>query len=343
MTDPKQADLVFEGGGVKGIAFGGALAALDDAGYEIKRVAGTSAGAITAALVAAGYTASELDALLQDMPFEDFKDESTLDKFPGGKLLSVIREFGVYEGKFFRDWITGLLADKGVAKFGDLLNPGAEDPNDPDQRWRLQVIASDVTDKRMLVLPRDAKSLGVEPDELDVGYAVRMSMSIPIFFEPVVHEHDKRDTVIVDGGLLSNFPVWLFDRKGGKPPRWPTFGLLLAEPDPEEEIGKRLDNEDEIADKGSLVDFVKNLALTALAAHDRLYVDTATYARTIPIPTLGVGTTEFSISEDRVKALRQSGHDAVEQFLSSWNWDDYLAHIRDQSHSRREMLDRMLR
>src|SRR3954453_6352371 len=142
MADPKQADLVFEGGGVKGIAFGGALAALDDAGYEIKRVAGTSAGAITAALVAAGYTAQELDALLQKIPFEDFKDEGRLDKLPGGKLLSVIREFGVYEGKFFRDWITGLLADRGVAKFEVLLNPSAEDPDDPDQRWRLQVIAS---------------------------------------------------------------------------------------------------------------------------------------------------------------------------------------------------------
>lgn len=342
MTDPKQADLVFEGGGVKGIAFGGALAALDAAGYEIKRVAGTSAGAITAALVAAGYTAPELDALLQDMPFGDFKDEGGLDKLPGGKLVSVLRELGVYEGKFFRKWITDLLAEKGVAKFGDVLNPGAEDPDDPDQRWRLQVIASDVTDKRMLVLPRDAGRLGVEPDELEVGYAVRMSMSIPIFFEPVVHEHGKQETVIVDGGLLSNFPVWLFDRKEGKPPRWPTFGMLLAEPDPDEEIGKRLDNEEQIGERGSLVDFVKNLALTALAAHDRLYVDLATYARTIPIPTLGVGTTEFDISDERIRSLRDSGQQAVEKFLDSWDWDAYLAEIRGKTHSRRELVDRLL-
>jgi len=75
--------LVFEGGGVKGIGFGGALQALADDGYEIKNVAGTSAGAITAALVAAGYTAKELDGLLREMPFKDFCDEGKIDRLPG--------------------------------------------------------------------------------------------------------------------------------------------------------------------------------------------------------------------------------------------------------------------
>jgi len=333
-----KVDLVFEGGGVKGIAFGGAIKALADADYEIKNVAGTSAGAISAALVAAGYGANELDAMLQRMPFTEFRDEGTIDRFPGGKLFSVVSELGIYEGAYFQTWITERLAEKKVVKFGDLLNPDADDPDDVDQRWRLRVIASDVTNRRMLVLPKDARRLGIDPDELNVGYAVRMSMSIPIFFEPVVHENGSEKTVIVDGGMLSNFPVWLFDRKG-QPPRWPTFGLLLAEPDPREEIGQRLDNEEPIGERGSLIDFVRNMALTMLAAHDRLYLDNAAYARTVPIPTLGVGTTEFTISEERVKALRDSGEDAMKAFLDDWNFQTYLAGVRDQPvPGRRELL-----
>jgi len=324
-----QADLVFEGGGVKGIAFGGALKALADADYEIKNVAGTSAGAITAALVAAGYGATELDALLQDMPFDKFKDEGKVDRLPGGKLLSILGDLGVYEGTFFQEWITELLAKKGVETFGQLLNPDADDLNDPDQRWRLRVIASDVTNRQMLVLPNDAHRLGVEPDQLNVGYAVRMSMSIPIFFEPVVHDNGGKKVVIVDGGMLSNFPVWLFDRKG-QPPRWPTFGLLLAEPDPREEIGKRLDNEEELGEPGSIVDFLKNMALTMMAAHDRMYLDNATYARTVALPTLGVGTTQFDIERGDVEALRDSGEEAMKAFFSTWDWPKHLAQVRDQ-------------
>ena len=71
----------------------------------------------------------------------------------------------------------------------------------------------------MLVLPRDAREyLGIDPDELEIARAVRMSMSIPMFFDPVVHRNptDTSDEhVIVDGGLLSNFPIWLFDSPAG--------------------------------------------------------------------------------------------------------------------------------
>ena len=104
--------------------------------------------------------------------------------------------------------------------------PSSRKPGGPEDRYRLRVIASDVTHRRMLVLPDDAAHLGVNPDELEIARAVRMSMSLPIFFEPVVHENGEtgEDHLIVDGGMLSNFPVWLFDRKG-QDPRWPTFGL----------------------------------------------------------------------------------------------------------------------
>jgi NTE family protein len=290
-------------------------------------VAGTSAGAITAALVAAGYTSAELDEILLKLPFADFKDADWLDRAgTPGKLVSVIREKGIYEGKFFRDWIAGLLEEKGVTRFGHL---SFEQDDRPEKGYKLKVIASDVTHRKMLVLPDDAGHLGVDPDELEIAYAVRMSMSIPIFFEPVVHENPKTggEHLIVDGGMLSNFPVWLFDAHG-REPRWPTFGLMLVEPDPKVSLGERLEGEDHGVPRGSLIDYLKSLASTMMAAHDRLYLENATFARTIPIPTLGVGTTEFEIAPDRVQLLHESGHQAAVSFLEDWDFEAYIEEYR---------------
>jgi NTE family protein len=324
-------DLVFEGGGVKGIGLGGAYAALEDRGLKPNNVAGTSAGAITAALVAAGYSAPELKDIVFHMPFTKFKDVGGISRVPFfGGPLNVLKDLGIYEGKFFHEWISGLLAKKNVKVFGDLVN---EDISDPKYRHKLRVIASDVTHRRMLILPDDAPHLGIEPDEMLVADAVRMSMSIPIFFEPVEirggdeaeHEH-----TIVDGGMLSNFPVWLFDCPPGQTPRWPTFGLMLVEPEPRTAIGHRLAHEDDAEiEHGSLIDFAKGLALTMMAAHDRMYLDEATFARTIAIPTLGVGTTEFEITPDRVEALYQSGHDAAVKFLDGFDFQKYIATYRE--------------
>ena len=166
-------------------------------------------------------------------------------------------------------------------------------------KYRLSVIASDVTNRRLLILPEDAPTLGIEPDELEVAYAVRMSMSIPIFFEPVRHVNPEtnEEHVIVDGGMLSNFPVWLFDAAQGDPPAWPTFGMLLVEPKPRDDLGKRIEPPKKERGVGALIDYLKSMAQTMMAAHDRLYIEQADFARTIAIPTLGVGTTEFDITD----------------------------------------------
>jgi NTE family protein len=336
------ADLVFEGGGVKGIGLAGAFAALEQRGFEHKSVAGASAGAITAALVAAGYRAAELDAILTKIPFPEFKDTGWEDRVPLiGKAVTILLERGIYEGRFFQTWIQSLLEAKGVTRFGDIVD---EDAEKPQNRWRLRVIASDVTHRRMLVLPNDAEHLGIEPDELEIAYAVRMSMSIPVFFEPVVHRNPRtgEQHLIVDGGMLSNFPVWLFDAEG-RDPRWPTFGLLLVEPDPKVPIGHRLEGDEHGAERGSVIDYFKSLASTMMAAHDRLYVEKATYARTIPIPTLGVGTTEFDITPARVSSLYDSGHEAASRFLDQWDFAAYIEEFRrGKEHSRRRDLVREL-
>ncbi len=225
-----KADAVFEGGGVKGIGLVGAISVAEEKGYQWQNVAGTSAGAIVAALLAAGYKAMDIKEKMEELDYKKFKDRSLLDKvWIAGPIMSLIFEKGIYEGKWFKNWLRGLLQEKGVKTFKDLIHPEFKD--DKRYRFKLRVVASDITRGQMLVLPQDIEDFGRKPEDLDVTDAIRMSMSIPFFYEPVKLKNKATGQVsyIVDGGLLSNFPVWLFDTEGAEP-EWPTFGFKLVEP-----------------------------------------------------------------------------------------------------------------
>jgi len=340
MAVPEQqlaVDLVCEGGGVKGIGLAGAYSVLEAHGYRPNNVAGTSAGAITAALIAAGYSADELKKIVFEMDFRRFEDKNWEDHIPAaGVPLSLLLRTGIYKGEEFYDWLRGLLAQKNIYTFADLK----ADWETPKYDSRLQVIASDISSRRLLVLPRDAEVIGERWDTLEVARAVRMSMSIPIFFEPVHAQNPKtnHEHVIVDGGMLSNFPVWLFDCEPGETPRWPTFGLLLVEPDPKTPITQRIPKP-EHAPRGAraLVQLLSSMVHTMMEAHDRMYIEKEQYARTIPIPTLGVHTTEFDITQERKQAIYDSGREAAEKFLETWNFEGYLTEFRSgKEHHRRD-------
>ena len=316
-TKNQKADAVFEGGGVKGIGLVGAVAVAEERGYHWVNLAGTSAGAIVAALLAAGYRAAELKEVLQELDYNRFKDTSLLDRVPfAGPLASLVFEKGIYEGKFFENWMRGLLREKQVETFKDLIIEDYQD--DARYRFRLRVIASDISRGRLLVLPQDIADYGMIPENLDVATAVRMSMSIPFFFEPIELRNMKTNqaSYIVDGGLLSNFPVWLFDSEGSIP-QWPTFGFKLVEPGegtPHQVRGP--------------ISLLTSLFATMMEAHDARYIEDEQFVRTIPIPTLGVGTTEFDISQARSEALYQSGRQAAEKFLAAWDFHDYVEKYR---------------
>ncbi len=335
-TATQSVDLVLEGGGVKGIALTGALAELEERGFRGENLAGASAGAIAATLYAAGYSAADLLDELMGLDFRSFQDTDWRDRIPlFGKPLSILTEQGIYEGEAFLEWIRGLLAKRDVHTFADLVD--SERGDDLRYRYRVQVIASDLTARRLLVLPRDAPSLGLSPDELDVAWAVRMSMSIPVYFEPVRWNNPEtgKEHVIVDGGMLSNFPVWLFDADGE--PRWPTFGLLLVEPEPRQDVADRIPSaEPQAGGVEALISYLKSLIGTMLEAHDRLYLEKADYARTITIATLGVSTVDFDLAAERKEALYEEGRRAAERFLESWDFDGYIAQFRQgKVHSRR--------
>jgi len=336
-------DLVFEGGGVKGIGLAGAFELLEERGYRAQNVAGTSAGAITAALVAAGFTAKELREIVFSLDYRRFEDKRWYEVGHVGFGLNLLREQGLYRGDEFYHWMKERLEAKNIRTFADLTTGYG------DVRWdsRLQVIVSDVTSRRLLILPRDAKKhLGLDPAELEVAQAGRMSMSIPVFFEPVrVQNRDtNREHLIVDGGMLSNFPIWLFDCDTGELPEWPTFGQLLVEPEPKHPVTERLPKPAR-GPRGTrgLVDLMSAMVHTMLEAHDRMYLEQETFARTIGIPTLGVGTTEFGLTKDRAEALYQSGRDAAAKFLANWDFDAYVREFRQgKTHSRRAQVAQQL-
>ena len=124
----RDVDLVFEGGGLKGIALVGAYSVLEERGYRPQNIAGTSAGAVVAALLAAGYTAAELRQTITECDFNSLKDragEDWLPLFPS--IVSILKDRGIYEGQAFLEWMGGLLDKKGVRTFGDLVRrPEAE-------------------------------------------------------------------------------------------------------------------------------------------------------------------------------------------------------------------------
>lgn len=308
-----KADAVFEGGGVKGIGLAGALYyAEKEMKVEWQNVAGTSAGAIVAALLASGCSAAEIKDIVFGLDFSLVKDEGFIDHFSyPGKILSIIFEKGIYEGNYIERFIEEQLQKKGVATFGDLRIKGETDPR---YLYKLNVIASDISRGKMLVLPSDIKDYGIDPDRLSVARAVRMSMSIPVFFEPVnlnyLNSGEVRRSFIVDGGILSNFPVWLFDAE--RDPQWPTFGFRLIEP-----------GQCEPRSINNIVDFLSAMIGTMMEAHDERYIQDANFRRTIGIPTMGVRTTEFAITPEKKEMLFKSGYDAAKKFFDRYSEEEY--------------------
>jgi predicted acylesterase/phospholipase RssA len=176
--------VVMKGGGVKGLAFAGALLELEKH-FWFDRHVGTSAGAIAAALLAAEYNPSELRDLLLQKDFRDFMDA------PFWKLpINLILKRGCYPGETFRVWITELL-EKKIAKLAEIPMADLKGALLYASRWGSGTVIFD--------------SIGERKDSV-AAFAVRCSMSIPIFFAPM--QVDGRR--VFDGGLRNNFPLARF-------------------------------------------------------------------------------------------------------------------------------------
>lgn len=342
-TGPElRADLALEGGGVKGIGLVGAILVLDEAGYKIQRVAGTSAGAIAASLVAAlvqsGQDMVNLKKYLSSLQFERFMAKGKIHEFldrVGGKIgedladASILtHQMGLYTGEYLYEWLTPILQDLKVETFGDLKLSQVDDPGMslPDERqYRLLVHVSDVTRGELARLPWDYNEYGHAADVMPVAEAVRASMSIPFFFEPVtfkalpadvslpapdgskVWQHYDGGTVTwVDGGMLRNFPIDAFDRIDGAPSRWPTIGIKLSS------LRSAFPATD--ACEHALGVGARCLD-TMMNEWDGHHVDETTAARTIFVDNGGVTATEFHLTPPQQDMLFANGVAAATTFV----------------------------
>lgn len=329
--DSLSADLVLAGGGVKGIGHVGAIAALRDAGYTFPRVAGTSAGSIVGALAAAGMTSERMLEVMGTLDWQRFRDPSRIDRVPVlGPAASVLLDQGIYEGDYVREWLGNQLAELGVETFGDLRITDPESSLEPDEAYKLVVMATDITRGELVRLPWDYRDrYGLEPDDQLVADAVRASVSIPIFFEPVRLGHaDGTTSTLVDGGVLSNYPIDAFDRTDGRTPRWPTFGVTLLPRLPAGNV--KLFPALGLFRRG-LPHYLECLVTTTVVGRDQAYLAKPwVKARTIDVETSGVGVVEFDVDERGRAALHEGGRAAASEFLERWDFDAYTRSFRPE-------------
>ncbi len=330
---PLKADLVLSGGGVKGIGLVGAVVALMEAGYSVPRVSGTSAGSVVGAILAAAQRGNQLTPeqvreLAMNLPYRKFLDAEPMTYIPVlGAGWDLLNGSGMYKGDFAHKWIGSQLKQLGVTTFGDLAFDDDELP--PERRYRLVVTVADVTLGQLVRMPWDYRRLyNLDPDEQPVADAVRASMSIPFFFRAAkLTSAAGLTSTLVDGGLLSNFPLDSFDRPDCKTPRWPTFGVTLLPNLPQ-------DNAKVIPALGPLQYFggptlLEDLITTMIVGRDQAYLNHPwVSARVIRVDSTDVSFLDFDISLKQKEELFQRGYAAAEAFLSTWNWPQYLQNFR---------------
>lgn len=336
---PPEADAVFEGGGVKGIALAGAVAAAEEAGVQTwKNVAGTSAGAIVACLLAVGYDGNRLKQILDDVVYSQFADYGRLGKVQGW-VWNQFRARGLAPGVFFTSWLRERIKESPLATrlgkeelvFADVARddlPSDLRPEDAARaRYRLRVIGSEITKGRMLVLPQDIEGYyrkdgtPYAAETLPLVEAVRMSMSFPFLYAPhVLYDGQGRPHYVVDGGLLSNFPVWLFDRRDSVRPVRPTWAFRLhggSREEPEEPYRP-------LPLPFWRLKLARAMFAAATGAWDERQVVEAASVRTINIPTFDVATTDFNLSRANGTRLYESGMRSTGQFFARDRTREFL-------------------
>ncbi len=171
-------DGVFQGGGIRGTALAGAAAAALDAGYAFRRAAGTSAGAIVASLVAAGYDGDELREAVCKADWPPLLDPMPWTRIPGiGKHISLMLHHGMYRGRMLEERWGRLLAAKGVRTFGD-LSPGS-----------LKLVATDITHQSGAVLMSDGAMASRFPLEVLQPSEGRPIVGFRLSDDDATHEH----------------------------------------------------------------------------------------------------------------------------------------------------------
>jgi len=320
-------NLVFEGGGVRAYVYHGALRVFDEYGIlsKIERVAGTSAGALQATLLAFGLDAEETIALYKTIDHARIRNPEGEDAVHGGRLDRVrdnlnvanrlIRRFGLYPNDYLKTWLEETIAAQcggnGRATFADFRKRGFRD---------LHIIAVNVTRRRPEIFSADTTP------QVAVADAVVMSSSIPFFFEAVQFDGESfgRGDFYIDGGALSNYPLTLFDdprfRAGNRNftygVNWETLGCQLFTP---------ADCRPQEREPGitNLLTYAENIINTmSNVQHVAVEMRVVDRWRSIRISNSCVSTTDFDISptesDPKYAEMVQTGEQATRQYLEDY-------------------------
>lgn len=268
-----------KGGGIKGLAYVGALKELQKY-YEFDWFVGTSAGAITAVLLAAGYTTEELEEILSKTNFRKFLD-SPFYKLPTNYFFYR----GLYPGESINDWLNDLLSRK--------LHNQTHGIRQVLLRYLPKRVTIYASRKDQDVLEFDSKK--PETWETPAAHAVRCSMTIPFVFQPPQHHGGD----VFDGGMQNNYPVDIFLRSH---PETSFVGLYLK---PERD-GKSKSRPRLISQLISI--WTEAADIRALNAHinDTVIIDPR------PIRTL-----QFGLRDSEKEFLLKVGRSAALAFLAN--------------------------
>ena len=320
--DGRYRNLVLEGGGIRGFAYAGAFEILDSLQLldDIERVGGTSAGAIQATLLAVGYTPREIMEIAQHVPLRKFNDGGF---FRGFRRLK--KQFGWHKGQKMSEWIEGVIA----AKTGNGNITFAELYRDRQAKGykALYITGTDLTYQCIRVFSHESY-----PD-MRIKDAVRISASIPIYFGAVLMDdqgkvYEQRDStrnwhVMADGGVLSNYPLFLFDSTrfitgmDTLPNRFmenpETLGLMMEMP--EQIAFNRQQPGNHPFTIHTMRDYLKALYSTLIDKPNPDYNGHSTLRRTVAISNLNISGRIRKISRETVEGFVASGREGVRQFF----------------------------
>lgn len=308
----KFENLVFEGGGIKCIAYVGAIGVLEEEKIMpgIRRVAGTSSGAIMATLLALGAGTPQIQEILHATRFNMFEDASFGLVRNTWRLL---HRYGWYKGDAFSTWAKKQIA----ALSGDaeltFKALASRTKGTPARCRELYMIGTDLSAQKAVVYSAE------QTPDTPIWQALRISMSLPLVFASVAYNHDVR----VDGGLSWNYPIDLFDRARYMHGVSAESDAPLYNP---ATLGFRVDSRTEIeAERKHLglpavkvdnfVSYLKALVGFAIDMANHAHLKEADWHRTVFIDSQGVSTTDFSIDERLRLALIASGQHGAENYL----------------------------
>lgn len=321
---PKIVNLVFEGGGVKVIAESASLACLYEAKQlnDVKRVCGTSAGALLAILYSIGFNPVEAHQICMKKNFNDFKDGNIVTDG-----IRFIKEHGIYEGTHLLEFVEQKIVEKlGCSPkitFADLkamqeqeiLETGKSDIKDP------YIVITNLSQRKAIVASFEDPIY----KDMPIALAVRMSMSYPGAFAAVEYQPtpEQPKQVYVDGGVRKNFYLNLFDdpkyiedtdRKESEDVfNSSTLGFRLDDQKEFDEYEKR----EPVYYSCSGIDFWESLLEASISSQEGLYRDQSNASRTICANTYDISTMDLGIShEDKIK-LSRSGTQAGLNYLQS--------------------------